>query len=256
MALRHLMVQPQFRGQTLLDRLNAQGFIAAYYLPDTASRATATGTFAGATVLEAGGRTALNMALTALPWGADGGLVYDGATSLGTISNDAALANLTGQAFAILVDLDTPGEQNGRLFQWGVAAVNVHSLGGAGSNRQIARIGSDTTDALRLTQNNEVDYLGAPAWVFMDYDDDDILGNGRRIRLHRAQDGVVTELVGGTDTALVGTVVNMVDDLIIGNDENAAWTIDGTVNKIVIFNGTAIATIDDIYADLTADEGV
>ncbi len=200
----------------------------------------------------------LDALLTSTTWGANGGVVFNGTTSLGTIANNAALANLTAQAWAVLANAASLGEANkGSYFNWGLGGANDHLYTLIDTEAVRSTIFAATTNASAKSNNNEItNILGNDAWMFMDFDDDNVLGNGRRARLHKGLNGAVNLLPLATNIAADGAVTNQVNDLILGNVSGASLTFDGTMNKIIVFNANAIAIIDSINAELTRLAGV
>lgn len=164
---------------------------------------------------------------------------YDGADSKiqFAIASIAAIANLTTQRWAFLYNADTLGEATASFFfGWGTSG-SAHQLRFLSANRLTATIQTGTTSAAVTTDVDQVaDIIGAWRWIFMDYDDADSLGNGRRIRLWKSTpgSGVVTALtLGGGNVAATGTVTVQSADLCIGNLTSQIRTLDGKLDEVI-----------------------
>lgn len=162
----------------------------------------------------------------------------DGATSLIAITNNAAAANLTiakTQRWAFLAKADGLGESsNGTFAAWGNTSTVNHTILRFQSNNCLeAYIRTNGTHARILTDNNEIqDCLTNFAWYFVDYDDTNILGNGRVMRAYKGLSGQsVSELSLAVQDAATGTVTDQVADLNIGNISSAAQTFDGLLDE-------------------------
>jgi len=160
--------------------------------------------------------------------GAGEAYLFDGADDVCTFAN-ADVANtkaLTTRRGLALINATSLGELDaGRLFDW-----NSHftSLNFVSTNRLQCIIDTDGTDANAISNNNQVDFVGAWALVFWDYDDADALGLGRKIRLMRATAASATTLLTlGTDTAATGTVIAPSGNLTLGNNDALVVSFDG-----------------------------
>lgn len=164
---------------------------------------------------------------------------FAGETSAGavvTITNDATLKAWTTQRWAFLSRPDTLGGSSGGKFAvWGGFGATDHLIMSCvSSNRLQSTINTATTNANAVTNVNQIsDCIGAWCWLFMDYDDANALGNGRKIRLFKGLNGVVTQLTLATDTAAVGTVDQPVTGLCIGNTSARTVTFDGQIDEVI-----------------------
>lgn len=158
---------------------------------------------------------------------------FDGTDDIISIAN-AALPNLkavTTQRWAFLVNASSLGElSRGVFFRWGAVS---YLLQFQANNVLRAFVDLNTTDANVVTNDNQVDFLGSWAWVFMDYDDADTLGLGRKIRLFKGISNTVTQLTFATDTAGVGTVVSQTGALSIGNTADTSLTFAGLMDEAI-----------------------
>lgn len=163
---------------------------------------------------------------------------FDGAAASGSIvsiANNATLKAWTTQRWGFLCKLDALGASNaGKMACWGAFGATDHLvMGCVSTNRLQATINADTTNGAAVTNTNQIsDCIGAWCWLFMDYDDANTLGNGRKIRLFKGLNGVVTQLTLATDTALVGTVDQPATALAIGNTTGRNLTLDGLVDEV------------------------
>ncbi len=166
---------------------------------------------------------------------------FDALNSRIRIVNNATLAALTTQKWAWLVRINGLGESNlGSLFGWGAGAggANLNYLIVQATNRLAAQINTDGTDAASIANDNQIaDIIGAGifAWIFMDYDDADALGNGRRIRLFKGINGAATQLTLGTNTAATGTVITMgANNLGVFTNDAQSLTSNGLIDEAFI----------------------
>jgi hypothetical protein len=241
-----------------LDSLYADGLLFPYYIADIASRATATGEFSGAELLEASGSdAALNMDLTSITWGAEGGLVFNGTTSLGTIPNHTAIADLTTWGFFMDYTPTSLGEADGgRFYEYG-AGGNAHQFAHVTGNALDGFVRTDAVEGRAISNAGQVTYIGSRALAFMYYDHADALGEGRRVRLFHYYQGVFTRHTLATDTAATGTLLAQVLDHIIGNRSDGIRTLAGTVWRFGWFPAAAITLLEStIYPKLGSLAGV
>lgn len=157
-----------------------------------------------------------------------------------TSANIAALNSLTTQRWAFLLNADSLGETgNGILALYG-NDFGHHFVRLASSNRLVANIETSGTDGSAITSNDEVsDLIGGWRWIFMDYDDGDAMGLGRKIRLFKSVpgSGVITPLALGTDIPATGTITTQTADLVIGNFTGQTRTFDGKMDEVIIQSG-------------------
>lgn len=248
MSLRHALLLPTKGGirtlASVLDGFNAAGDLPAYYLANVASRATATGTFAGTTLLEAGGRTALDMTLTSLPWGAapDGGIIFDGAVSIGTITDNIALGGLTVSTVFLLAQFDSAGEANfGRMLDYNDTLYLQMQFSGS-LNAMITKAETDDVDASSTTTTGVDTNLVA---LFRDYDD----GGDRGIDVFKGQSEVVNEFAYSAEVTATGNLLaGGAGNLFVGNNAATSLTTDGTFFVLAFFN-RLLTTVEKL--DLT-----
>lgn len=164
---------------------------------------------------------------------------FAGETSNGavvTITNNATLKAWTTQRWAVLCHPDTlGGSSSGKMLVWGGFGATDHLiLGMVSSNRIQSTINTDTTNGAAISNVNQIsDCIGAWCWFFMDYDDANALGNGRKIRIFKGLNGVVTQLTLATDTAATGTVDQPATGLAIGNTTARTVTFDGQIDEVL-----------------------
>jgi hypothetical protein len=151
----------------------------------------------------------------------DDEVVFTNADIAGTVA-------LTTQRWMYLINAATLGTGSaGQFFIWG--GVN-HILRFLSANRLQCVINTDGTDPTATSNTGQVDFLTSWALVFVDYDDGDILGNGRKIRLLRATAASATTLLTlATDTAGTGTIVAPAANLTIGSGN-----LDGLIDETVV----------------------
>lgn len=173
--------------------------------------------------------------------GANEAYDFDGADSKVQFANAdvAALKALTTQRSMILCFLDNLGEASvGFLWTWGVNTSHVWRINS--TNRMFGQIDTDGTNAAANTNNNEIsDCIGVWRLFFMDYDDTDAMGLGRKIRFFKSVpgSGVVTPLTLATDTAATGTVVEPSADYAVGNTTSQIFTFNGRIDELIHTSG-------------------
>jgi hypothetical protein len=173
--------------------------------------------------------------------GASEAYKFNGTTSLVSMLN-AALPNLkalTTQRWMFLLNAATLGESDsGRFFCWGDSG--GHNLSFFSANRVTGSFVAATTNAAFLSETNAVDFLGKWTLVFLDFDDANALGNGRKVRIFRATaDSAVTALTLSTNNAAVGALTSQTDALFIGNRNPAATAgcMNGLIDEVVAVAG-------------------
>jgi hypothetical protein len=169
--------------------------------------------------------------------GSNEAYLFDGNDDYIQIANNAALADLTTQRWMFLCQPTSLGEsEQGVCFMWGLS--NEHYLRVRSLNRLEAKIDAGAgTDSLVLTNTDQVDFLNQWAIIFMDYDDSNELGNGRKIRLFKGQNETLTPLTLETDTALIGSVTIPATDLFLGNSSTGSSTFDGLIDETLVGAG-------------------
>lgn len=158
---------------------------------------------------------------------------FNGTTSVITITNHATLANMSTQKWGFLYFQDTVGEASAaRWFNWGNGgAANVNYLGNVATNKIDCVINLDGTDARAITAQTD-SILNNWQWVFVDYDHNNTLGNGKRIRIFQGLNKQLTQLTLLTNNAGVGNTIAMADNLGIGNGVNANLTLDARLDEV------------------------
>lgn len=159
------------------------------------------------------------------------------------IANNATLVALATQKYGILARIDGLGEGSlGHLWGWGAGAggANLNYWITQATSKLAAQINTDGTDAASVANNNQISDIiaaGIYAWLFMDYDDTDALGNGRRIRFFKGIGGAVTQLTLATNTAATGTVISMgANNLGVFTNDAQSFTSDGLIDEFIIDN--------------------
>jgi len=153
-----------------------------------------------------------------------------------SIANNATIKAWTTQKWCFVCHPDTLGAGNaGQIAVWGGFGVTDHKLLGlVSSNRIQATINTDSTNAQATANVNQIsDCVGVDCLFFVDYDDSNILANGRKIRIFKSVAGVVTQITLATDTAAVGNVDQPTTALIIGNRNVRDQTFDGRIDEII-----------------------
>ena len=210
------------------------------------------GTLNGSNVANLGsGGTALDGVPTAVTIDATG-MTFNGTTSVITIPNHASINAMSTQRWAFLINAATLGESSaGSPFSW------LDGVGGSrtacrfqSTNRLQANVRTDATDAACITNDNQVDFIGSLAWLFIDYDDADALGLGRRIRLMRGLSGAIATLTLATDTAATGTVETTTGSLYIGNRNTSDLTFNGLMKQVFASTGLWTTAIMQELIDL------
>lgn len=175
--------------------------------------------------------------------------LFNGTTSIITFANANVPATkaLTTRRWMFLVNPSSLGEGNlGVLFHWGDATNNRLVFNAVGALQ--ANVDTDTTDAAAATAAGVVS-LSTWTLYFMDYDDANVMGLGRRIRIFMATAASAAALLPlGTDTAATGTVVTSVSDLTIGNRPLTDRTFAGLQDAALAGSGlwTPTATPTDL----------
>lgn len=176
-------------------------------------------------------------------FGANHAYNFDGIDDLLTIIDaPGTLSAMTTQKWAFLAKADGLGESDvGTFMITGNQAAEGDRLilGLVDTGRIRATIDTSATQANAVSSNNEIsDCLTNWAWYFIDFDDADILGNGRKIRIFKGLNGVVTQITLGTDTAATGVVSSPTTDFIVGNRANATRTFDGLMDEVIGVSGS------------------
>ncbi len=172
---------------------------------------------------------------------------FDGVDDLITISNDAALANLTNQTWGFLVKFVSDGEGGvGRVMNWG----NSNSyLRTSGADRYRFQLDYDTTDLVAQPATNTI-AVGSWNWVFAGHD-----AATKRGKVYQGINGVLAEFALSTDTAGDASLVTPVDDLIIGNQAAAGATMDGDMAYAFVLD-VAPDTVEDVLQRVVTLSGV
>lgn len=137
-------------------------------------------------------------------------LEFDGANGFLKVPNHAAIAGLTTQRWMFQIAPDTLGEgDSGMLFCWGNdgASTDPFFRFGSGGTMRL-RLYNSINQALTFdyAAGSISDLIGASGIIFMDYDDANALGNGRKPRVWKGVDGALTQLTqSGGDVAVTGT---------------------------------------------------
>lgn len=232
---------PQTRVQQFNTYMNSFGFDVLLLLNEISGNPINSGQLAGLTITNSAavaptqGQNGLPIGSVARPNEAYdfAGDVANGA--MVSIANNATIKTWTTQKWCFICHPDTLGASSaGKLGVWGGFGATDHMLAGlVSSNRLQAVINMDTTNAAATSNINQIsDCIGADCLFFMDYDDTNILGNGRKIRLFKGIAGVVTQLTLGTDTAAVGNVDQPATALCFGNRNVRDQTFDGRIDTI------------------------
>lgn len=184
---------------------------------------------------------------------------FDALLSRIRLVNNATLAAMTTQKYLFLARINSLGEGSlGHLFGWGAGAggANLNYLIVQATSKLAAQINTDGTDAAAVANNSQIaDIIGAGifAWIFMDYDDANALGNGRRIRFFKGVGGVVTQLTLATNTAATGSVISMgANNLGIFTNDAQSFTSDGVIDEAFIDDSLWTADQMQTIATLTA----
>jgi hypothetical protein len=163
--------------------------------------------------------------------GANEATLCDGVDDIAATFANADIAGtkaLTTQRWCFLVNAATLGEGGAGAFLVYGNATTETALTFLSSNRLQAYVSAATTDAQARTTTGQVDFIGSWALVFVDYDDANALGLGRKIRLITATAASASAaLTLAIDTAAVGAVVASANDLNIGNRTATDFTFDG-----------------------------
>jgi hypothetical protein len=186
--------------------------------------------------------------------GAGEAVSYDGTTSSVAFANAAVPATkaLTTQRLLFLIKATSYGEGNqGMFFAWGNGASTNHRLHFDGAGGVLnALIDTDDVSAAAITNVGQAAILNAWTLVFMDYDDANALGLGRKIRLITATAASAPALLTlATDTAATGTVTPRTDALNIGMRTLGDFTFAGLRDKDL--GGAGLWSPGGLPADLS-----
>ena len=204
--------------------------------------ALAVGTVSGCTYAQAG------------QLGASEAYLFDGADDYVSIAN-AVIPNvkaLTTQRWCWLINASSLGESDfGTIAAWGAGTPTGQLfLRFNVGNSLVAYIDTDGTDPVAVTNDNQVDFLATWALLFLDYDNADALGLGRRIRLFRATAASATTLLTlFTNTAGTGTIVAHSNALLWGNRSGTDTSFAGLMD--MAFVGAGLWTPATLPTDLT-----
>ncbi len=187
--------------------------------------------------------------------GAKQAYLFDGVDDrvLFTNADVPATAALTTHRWYFLIKPASLGEGNvSSIAAWG----DLTSILRFGTTNSMAgKVDMATTDALSITNNNQVDFLTEWTLIFIDYDDANVLGLGRRIRIMRATVGSATTILTlATNTAGTGAVVAATDNMALGNREDTGATIDGLLDRA--FAGADLWSPNGAPADLTLPDQI
>lgn len=180
--------------------------------------------------------------------------LYDGLNTSAVFNNSDVIEtkNLTTQRWCFLINPTNLGESSNAAFYWWVGAASNITF--ASSNRIFASIDA-ATDASARTNTNQVDFLGNWTLVFVDYDDTNLLGLGRHIRIMRATSASATTLLTlATNIAAVGAVIVPSGTLSLGNDNAFNRTFDGLIDFMVA--GPGLWSPAGTPADLTIPNAI
>lgn len=215
---------------------------------ETSGTAVANSGSAGAT-LDGTLAGTIELAQTGLgPQGTGEGLMFDGTTTKDTTANNAALSGLTTQRWAFFCNPRSLGESNqSALFEFGVWTLRFSN-----TTALVAIIETSGTDSSALTNAGQVDFISQPCWIFMDFDDANALGNGRRIRLFRGLNGALAQLTLQTNVAATGTVTPPSADFVIGNNSAQSRSFDGVIDEVIGSDG--LWTTEQMEAIVAATE--
>ncbi len=165
--------------------------------------------------------------------GAGEAYLYDGVDDSVSFANAAVPATkaLTTQRWVFLVNASSLGEGSaGKLAVYGNGTGGINLYFSA-NNALFCGYDTDGTDAVVLTNNNQVDFLNTWALVFVDIDPANQLGLGARIRILRATAASATTLLTlSANIAASGTLVTPTLPLNIGNNANTTATIAGLMD--------------------------
>ncbi len=172
--------------------------------------------------------------------------------NLAIVDSGGLLDSVTTQKWAFLARADGLGDGSaGRFFNWDNTNNRLHFLS---SNRLIAVLPTAGDDANATTVTDAIaDCISAWAWYFMDFDNADALGNGRKIRLFKGIGGVVTQLSLATDDAATGTyTATSSNDLYLGNRQSTTIGFDGLMDETLLI-ANSLWTADELQTlvDLT-----
>lgn len=179
--------------------------------------------------------------------GANTAYLFDGVDDIITFISASVTGtkNLTTQRWCFLFNPASMGESsNGRIVEFGnniwlLTATNdidFRLVGSTGTARAVTNMGSIATSTWQL--------------IFVDYDDADVMGLGRHIRVFHATAASAAALMAlGTDNVLIGTVTAQSADLLIGNNALTSRTFDGL--RSIDFGGAGLWTPAGTPGDLT-----
>ena len=171
---------------------------------------------------------------------------FNGATSIVSFALPEGLASLTTQRWAFLCRPTGLGELSiGTLFAYGNGPDSPEpSIFLAPNNRLAVNFYTNSSDPVAITANNEVDFLNYWAWVFVDYDNGNELGLGRRIRIFRGLAGSVRLLTLAVNNAAWGTFSPPTLALSIGNRAATYTTFAGKIDEVICSSGLWTPTAD------------
>lgn len=182
------------------------------------------GTIGGTTTLGQTGKLGVNEAF-----------LYDGATSLVTVPNQASLASLTTWTYVYLVNPATAGELTfGTFSAWGngngTDKEHYLTFGGALTSLQAGIFNTTPTEFITATTTG----LSASAWslVFWTYAN----AGDRKAHVYKGVSGAVNEFAYSAQPALTGTYKAPTHDLILGNFSTQALTFDGLFDWVLVFD--------------------
>jgi hypothetical protein len=171
--------------------------------------------------------------------GSNEAYLFDGNDDYIQIANNAALADLTTQRWAFLCNPTSLGEVDfGALYTYGgLGAAGDSAFSLVDTNRIRAVFKNDANVSFSwITVNNVVD-LNSWVLLFMDYDDANELGSGRKARIFKGINGTLTQLALGTDDTLTGVAGGTLSDLYLGNNSVTNRTFDGLFDETLVGAG-------------------
>lgn len=165
--------------------------------------------------------------------------LFDGDTSVVTYTL-ASFPNtnaLTSQRWMFLVHPTSLGE--GSIGMWLTLGGTTRLLFQS-TNRLLCvmNCGGGATNASVTTNNNEVTFLNSWALVFMDFDNSNVLGLGRRIRLFYSTAATPPTLMTlAADQAAGAAFINAAADFKLGNNAAGSGGFAGRFNRAFVASG-------------------
>ena len=176
-----------------------------------------------------GDMTLANMLALGASIGSNSAFEFDGTTSVGTITANAAFNNLIAFTKMFLINPDGPGQNSAGHFWSDTGARRICRINGINMDLN-AFVDTDTTDA-QSTTNNAFIAADTNYALFFSYDN----AGDRKIYIDKFTSGVLTAAAYSAQTAGTGNLTNGSGNVTVGDRPAGNRKYDGHMGKIAVF---------------------